>query len=122
LADELAALIVENAKYCGILQDISGSKYVRMDEPSLASASIGEVSDNNVDGEPAEAANVSALEHDTVRIPSSQSPQIEKKPKLFLAHGKNQKPLNDLKKILEGFGIQFVVAIDEPHAGRPIEL
>lgn len=91
-----------------------------MDEPSLASASIGEVSDNNVDGEPAEAANVSALEHDTVRIPSSQSPQIEKKPKLFLAHGKNQKPLNDLKKILEGFGIQFVVAIDEPHAGRPI--
>ena len=25
-----------------------------------------------------------------------------------------------MKKILDGFGIQYVVALDEPHAGRPI--
>lgn len=45
---------------------------------------------------------------------------MEKRPKLFLAHGKNTKPLEELKKILAGFEIKFVVAVDEPHAGRPI--
>lgn len=115
-ADELAALVVENAKYCGILQDISGSKYIRMDEPSLSSTPSNQENDDALDGDPIEAPmqNHNAFDANAV------TPQIEKKPKLFLAHGKNQKPLNDLKKILEGFGIQFVVAVDEPHAGRPI--
>lgn len=39
---------------------------------------------------------------------------------LFVAHGKNQKPLEDLKKILNEFKIPYKVAIDEPNKGRPI--
>ncbi len=39
---------------------------------------------------------------------------------LFLAHGKNRKPLEEVKKILDQFKIPYKVAIDEPHAGRPI--
>jgi predicted nucleotide-binding protein len=119
-ADELAELIIENAKFCGILQDISGSKYIRMDEPSLAQASGAQASDGGSAVEETEDNNVTTFEHAPSANTLSPAPQIEKKPKLFLAHGKNQKPLNELKKILEGFGIQFVVAVDEPHAGRPI--
>jgi hypothetical protein len=118
-ADELAGLIVENAKFCGILQDISGSKYIRMDEPSLVQASSAQNSDSGAEGQETEDS-FGAFERTPPLNPSPPVPQIEKKPKLFLAHGKNQKPLNELKKILEGFGIQFVVAVDEPHAGRPI--
>src|ERR1700741_2468934 len=40
-AEEFAVLAVENAKFCGVLQDISGAKYIRLDEPSLAAASGG---------------------------------------------------------------------------------
>lgn len=39
---------------------------------------------------------------------------------IFIAHGKNKKPLEQLKKILDQFRIPYKVAIDEPNLGRPI--
>jgi predicted nucleotide-binding protein len=39
---------------------------------------------------------------------------------IFVAHGKNKKPLEQLKKILEQFKIPYRVATDEPNLGRPI--
>jgi Predicted nucleotide-binding protein containing TIR-like domain len=115
-AEEFAALIVENAKFCGILQDVSGSKYIRMDEPSLAAASGARADQSEVEETEEPGRGVV-----TPLAPlASPAPVLEKRPKLFLAHGKNMKPLEELKKILDGFGIQYVVAVDEPHAGRPI--
>lgn len=52
--------------------------------------------------------------------PPSQPLSPPAKKQLFVAHGKNHKPLEDLKKILGQFKIPYKVAIDEPHAGRPI--
>ena len=50
------------------------------------------------------------------------SEQIEKQiPKqIFVAHGKNKKPLEQLEKILDEYGLPYKVAIDEAHKGRPI--
>ena len=39
---------------------------------------------------------------------------------IFVAHGKNKKPLEQLKKILDQFKIPYRVAIEEPNLGRPI--
>lgn len=39
---------------------------------------------------------------------------------IFIAHGKNKKPLEQLKKILDQFKIPYKVAIEEPNLGRPI--
>lgn len=39
---------------------------------------------------------------------------------IFIAHGKNKKPLEQLKKILDQFKIQYRVVVDEPNLGRPI--
>ena len=39
---------------------------------------------------------------------------------IFIAHGKNKKPLEQLKRILDQFKIPYKVAIDEPNLGRPI--
>lgn len=39
---------------------------------------------------------------------------------IFIAHGKNKKPLDQLKHILEQFKIPYKVAVDEPNLGRPI--
>jgi predicted nucleotide-binding protein len=39
---------------------------------------------------------------------------------IFIAHGKNKKPLEQLRRILDQFKIQYKVAIDEPNLGRPI--
>ena len=121
-AEEFAVLAVENAKFCGVLQDISGAKYIRLDEPSLAAASGGvhtQAPANDV-GEEEEPEDVVTQLTPPRPTPSPSATALEKRPKLFLAHGKNTKPLEELKKILAGFEIKFVVAVDEPHAGRPI--
>jgi len=39
---------------------------------------------------------------------------------IFVAHGKNKKPLEQLKRILEQFRISYKIAIEEPNLGRPI--
>jgi hypothetical protein len=39
---------------------------------------------------------------------------------IFIAHGKNKKPLDQLKRILDQFKIPYRVAIEEPNLGRPI--
>jgi predicted nucleotide-binding protein len=39
---------------------------------------------------------------------------------VFLGHGKNKKPVEQLQKILTEYGVPFKVAIDEPNKGRPI--
>jgi predicted nucleotide-binding protein len=40
--------------------------------------------------------------------------------KVFIAHGKNRTPLDQLKKALDQFKVKYAVAVDEPNRGRPI--
>jgi predicted nucleotide-binding protein len=40
--------------------------------------------------------------------------------KVFIAHGKNRVPLEQLKKALDQFKVKYAVAVDEPNRGRPI--
>ena len=37
--------------------------------------------------------------------------------KVFIAHGKNRVPLEQLKKALDQFKVQYAVAVDEPNKG-----
>jgi hypothetical protein len=39
---------------------------------------------------------------------------------IFIAHGKNKKPLEQLKKMLDQFKIPYRVAVEEANLGRPI--
>lgn len=39
---------------------------------------------------------------------------------IFIAHGKNKKPMEQLKSILDKFKVPYRVATDEPNLGRPI--
>lgn len=48
-------------------------------------------------------------------------PASNDKPKqVFIAHGKNKTPLNQLVDILREFDVKYVVAIEEPNAGLPV--
>ncbi len=61
---------------------------------------------------------------DVPTSPPSVSDHRQKAPELgqalFIAHGKNKKPLEQLKNILDGFKVQYKVAVDKPNLGRPI--
>jgi predicted nucleotide-binding protein len=39
---------------------------------------------------------------------------------IFIAHGKNKKPLEQLRRILDQFKVPYKVATEEPNLGRPI--
>jgi len=39
---------------------------------------------------------------------------------IFIGHGKNKKPLEQLRVILDQFKVQYKVVMDEPNLGRPI--
>lgn len=57
---------------------------------------------------------------DIPKIPSVLADAPELGQAIFLAHGKNSKPLEQLKKILDQFKIPYKVAVEEPNLGRPI--
>ncbi len=52
--------------------------------------------------------------------PRAETPTTQLGQAIFVAHGKNKKPLEQLKKILDQFKIPYKVAIEEPNLGRPI--
>jgi len=113
---ELESLLEKNGKYARIIRDISGSPHVLMDELSPAEETIDT-------GEPTE--EIDSEKPDDLPSDESGAKEMEevetKKPRpIFIAHGKNIKPLEQLKKILDQFKIPYKVAVDEPHSGRPI--
>ncbi len=120
LAEECATVLVANAKFCGLIQDISGSKYVRIVEGTVPTNGDSPAADLDP-GIDRRALDVNTPAPPAPAAPASPAPQNSNQPrKIFVAHGKNRKPLDALKKVLDQFKIPYVVAVDEPHKGRPI--
>ncbi len=73
---------------------------------------IGEISEEG-NGKPIEEEG-----RDDLVLPGGQEQTLGQG--IFIAHGKNKKPLEQLKTILDQFKIPYKIAIDEPNLGRPI--
>ncbi len=56
----------------------------------------------------------------TPRAPAPAPARPDGPRKVFIAHGKNREPLEQLKKALDLFKVKYAVAVDEPNKGRPI--
>jgi predicted nucleotide-binding protein len=59
-------------------------------------------------------------EHEKIIYEDSSQQERKTGRGIFIAHGKNKKPLEQLKKILDQFRIPYKVAVEEPNLGRPI--
>ncbi len=112
-------LIIGNAESVGFLKPIKDKTYVDLAgtaPPHPAETPAPEAS---------EAVNEDRAE-DTRPSPGGQDEgdppaQAGSRPNaIFLGHGKNRKPLEQLIKILDEYGIPYKEAIAEPNAGRPI--
>lgn len=75
---------------------------------------VVETHDEDTDGEGADAPAPASPPKPPVKSEDSLGKAI------FIAHGKQKKALDELKKILSQFSIPFKVAVDEPNLGRPI--
>lgn len=113
---DAAKAFIEDAKFVGYLRDINGSSHIVIEHGSPAPSVIEDPSIRMDEIQPREEIN----EIKDVPPPSIPNEDIPLPVKLFIAHGKNRKTLEQLKDILNSLKVPFLVAIDEPNAGRPI--
>jgi predicted nucleotide-binding protein len=126
---EVADGFAADAEHVGFLREVSGSRYIVLDasvaEPLRETgvtpvATAPTPSDGPVDrAHPVDAPAAEAPQQRDA--PPLLAPTVRPKPiQMFIAHGSRRKPLEQLEKILNEWMVPFVVAVDEPNAGRPI--
>jgi len=104
-ADECIRILVSNGRFTRIIRDVSGTPYVILEVPTLEEKKEEEEIPPTPPSTPPTAQ------------PPLPTPLVKQ---IFVGHGKNKAPLEQLKGILDQFKIPYKVAIDEPHRGRPI--
>lgn len=119
-ADECMKNIVRDASFVGLLRDLKGSSYVDLSGPAERSLSRdGEVGRDSATDAP---HGDSPLDTPESTPPDGPAKALETgaPKKVFIAHGKNRVPLDQLKKMLDQFKVRYAIAADEAHQGRPI--
>lgn len=118
-AARCATVFYENADYLGLIRQATTGKW-------LASEPVGIAPQEEL-----EAANASGAE-DSQHDPSVEQlapqdraevkvpPASPAKNAIFLGHGKNRVPLQQLEKFLSEYKIPHKVVVDEANKGRPI--
>lgn len=121
-SSEVVTEFVEDARRVGYVREMNGSTYIVIDAgtapPSRAPAPmdtqlVAQVGVDQTHDIPDPSA---AIEPAPAATPNERPPPIQ----IFIAHGRSVKPLEQLKRILNEWQVPFLVAVDEPHAGRPI--
>jgi hypothetical protein len=106
--DECFNLIVTNGRFAGLVREVAGASRVVFEITPLTP--VEEEQEEGVEGEtPQEEA-----------LPPPSPPETVKPKQIFIAHGKNKVPLEQLKKILDQFKVPYRVVTEEAHRGRPI--
>lgn len=115
--------LLAGARQAGFIRRLKGAEYVDMENAT----SQWSGNDETVEGRGEstqkidDADQTAAIPVAEVYSPPIQRPQEATKPKhVFVAHGKNRKPLEQLKEMLKEVGVPFEIAVDEAHAGRPV--
>lgn len=113
-------LIIKNATELGLLKDIKGTLYVRVDPAAKASAESNEIIDNtNEMLNPSEEAEVDNPPNIVPDVKTNESATTQK-PIVFISHSKNMKILNQIKSNLEFGGFSYQVAIESETTAIPI--
>jgi hypothetical protein len=121
LARECADLILANGRYVEIIRDIGGSPHVLLDaELTQLAAKAADEGPNRTEAV-FQAPDVEQEQVPPLAFPGSQPGKNAVGPKpIFVGHGKNKAPLQQLQKLLTTFQILHKIVIDEANLGRPI--
>jgi len=98
--DECIEILADNGWFANIIKDVAGAPHVVFERVPLP---------------PPEEEEKAPRPEAPPTIP--EVPTVKQ---IFIGHGKNKVPLEQLKKILDQFKVPYTVAVDEPHKGRPI--
>lgn len=118
IADSFLDVVFQNIEDYGLSRDQKGTKYLRLDRLAGDTPTPTQVSATEEDTTAEEAPASLQLTVNDRATPAA--PQVQAKRQIFVAHGKHRKPLEQLEKILKEYDLPYVVAVNEPHKGRPI--
>src|SRR2546427_605991 len=118
--DEFVNVFNQNIKDYSLSDDVQGVRYLRLDKLAPSNVVSEEMP---LTGE----SSVKTLSEpgNLIIKPVSQppsGPQTQIPKQIFVAHGKNKKPLDQLERILTRFKVPYRVAQEEPNSGRPVSL
>lgn len=123
-AEDCIDHILADAQAAGLLRELKGSRYVDLSGAISPGEDTDEAEVEMPEGESPEETQPDAGVREAQQPPAMadvQTPSPPAKPKkVFIAHGKDRGPLDQIKKMLDQFKVPYAVAIDEPHRGRPI--
>lgn len=114
--DRVVSIIKSNSLFSGVLRSIKGENYVSLGTPPQPA---------HVEApEPPEVPKFIPQADEADSPPDDDAPPAPAAPaeprKIFVAHGRKHDALDAIKKALDRLKVPYVVALDEPHAGRPI--
>jgi predicted nucleotide-binding protein len=117
-------IFTKNARYIGLIRTTSNGQWLGAEPTGYPASTIADESgEDGLEHAVAplhESRTVSPQPPDRSLSPHAAPPPRGKGQAIFVGHGKNKKPLEQLQKILNEYGIPFKVAVDEPNKGRPI--
>jgi len=121
--NEVQTLILENANAVGFIREINGRKYVELTGVSPVAASVQtdpgvpKEDDNSGTNEPAQTLPA----HSTQLPPRiAAAGADERLKKVFITHGKNQKLIEPIKKLLVFGELSPVVSVQSQTVSQPV--
>lgn len=125
--DQCIAQFKSDGKYVGLIRAVGGAD--RVDIPH-AEASVGSTDTVDVEREsfvdddepilPEPVTPAATSGNGASRAPGVSQPETTAPNAIFIGHGHDHDALKSLEELLKQMGVQYVIAKDEAHAGRPI--
>ena len=126
--------IKEDAKTAGLTKSLKGGQWVDLNGVPEADADPEDAEEDDSDDDVDPGDEAAGENHEGLTDERDQSGEVKLQDagskaaailaggpkKVFIAHGKNRTPLDQLKKALDQFKVKYAVAVDEPNRGRPI--
>lgn len=118
-----------NMRYVGLVRVTPGGDWLSTEAtPHAATTVVSEPEMQQAEAEAAEVEAATVLDIESsgeavggmLAIVDATSIKKRRPNRIFIGHGRNHKPLEQLTRTLDTMGIPYAVAEDEPNVGRPI--
>lgn len=114
-------LLLENARWVGLVKTIKDKEYIDIGGPVARPQFPAVLPSDGVDlAGSVDSGDYDGQEAILVAPPGDTAPRPPAKNAIFVGHGGNKRPMEQLVKILNEYGIPHKEAIDEPNRARPI--
>lgn len=120
LTAECSDHIAKNGRFVEMIRDIGGSPHILLDADPTPSSKLEEADSSSEDFD-LDTTEEIPIGDTTPPVVPAVKPTGPTGPKpIFVGHGKNKGPLQQLQTLLSTFQIPHKVVVYEPHLGRPI--